>query len=201
MGSGETVRHTFRQRGSVLLGSVCMVACIGMLALSLTEPNLFFWGFLLIGITGPYVLLIRPSLQVSEAGVHINNPVRRTTIPWHLVEECLARWNLQVYAGEQLVTSWAISSQIQRNRPSGLRAFGLYSNPAFDEAKTPAPRGVSAPGMARLLTEARQEWDQAVADGTLVPDGPGAIERAWQPLDIVLLALPVVLVMAGFVVG
>lgn len=200
MGTEERDRHTFRQRGPMVLGRVCMVACLGMLALSVSAPDLAFGGFMLLGVTGPYVLLVRPSVQVSVAGVHVNNPLRRTTIPWPLVQDCLARWNLKVYAGEQLVTSWAISSQIERPKSQGLQVFGLFGSARLDPAPTPSAPPVSAPHVARMITEARQEWDEAIADGTLVHDGSRAVVRAWQPLEFALLALPVLLVVAGLVI-
>lgn len=201
MGTEETVRHTFRQRGPMVLGWVCMAGCVGMLALSVSDPDLAFSGLLLLGVTGAYVLLVRPSVQVSVAGVHVNNPMRRTTIPWPLVQDCLARWNLQLYAGEQLVTSWAISSQIERPRSQGLQVFGLFGSSRLDPAPGPPTVHVSAPHVARMITEAREEWDEAIADGTLVHDGSSALVRAWAPLDFALLALPVVMILAGFVTG
>jgi hypothetical protein len=201
METQETERHTFRQRGSVALGGVCMAACLGMLALSVTAPDLLFSGFMLFGVTVPFVLLVRPSLQVSVAGVHVNNPLRRTIIPWPLVQECLARWNLQVYAGDQLVTAWAISSHVDRPRSSGLQILGMFGRSRLDMSESTPAESVSAPRMARLITEAREEWDEAIADGSLVPDGPGTIVRTWQPVDFALLALPLVVVLAGFVLG
>lgn len=198
----DTTRHTFRQRGSVALGAVCMVACVGMFLGSLSQTNLAFVGSMALATGWSFVLLVRPSLQLSVAGVHINNPLRRTTIPWSLVEDCLSRWNLQVYAGEQLVTAWAISSSIQRPRRAGLYPGGPFGRglPPVDSTG-PAPQAVNAAALARLIQEGRQEWREEVAAGLLVADGQAQVVRAWDWLDAMLLAGPLVMLVGGVVTG
>ena len=197
----DTTRHTFRQRGSVVLGAVCMLACVGMFIGSLSQTNLAFAGLMALATCWSFVLLVRPSLQLSVAGVHINNPLRRTTIPWPLVEDCLSRWNLQVYAGEQVVTAWAISSSIQRPKRLGYAGsvFGRGLNPA--DLAGPAPQAVSAAAVARLIQEGREEWQQEVAAGMLVDDAHAQVVREWDWLDAVLLVAPIVVVVAGVVTG
>ncbi len=204
MSSGEPdTRHTFRQRGSVVLGAVCVVACLGMFLGSLPSTNLVFAAAMFFGASWAFVLLVRPSLQLSVIGVHVNNPMRRTTIPWPLVDEALARWNLQVYAGQQVVTAWAISSTIERPRGTGSYGGRLLGRalPPTDPTSA-APKGMSAPAIARLIEEGRRQWREEVAAGMLVVDeGHAQVVRVWSWLDAVLLAAPVLMLLAGVLSG
>ncbi len=187
----DTTRHTFRQRGSVVLGAVCMLACVGMFLGSLSQTNLAFAGSMALATCWSFVLLVRPSLQLSVAGVHINNPLRRTTIPWRLVEDCLTRWNLQVYAGEQAVTAWAISSSIERPKSAGPYAGRLFGPGLRADVASSVPRAASAPAVAQLIREGRAEWDDEVAAGLMVDDGRAQVVRQWDWLDAVLLVGPI----------
>ncbi|MGV1008723.1 MAG: hypothetical protein ACOYBY_08955 [Dermatophilaceae bacterium] len=197
----DTDRHTFRQRGSVLLGSVCMLACTGMFLGSLSQTNLAFAGVMAVATCWAFVLLVRPSLQISAVGVHVNNPLRRTTIPWRRVDHCLTRWNLQVAAGERVVTAWAISSSIERPARPGRYGLGLFGR-GLDGERAPAPRqGPSALAIAGLVEDGRAQWHEEVAAGLLVDDGHAQLERTWDGLDALLLAAPLALLVAGLLSG
>ena len=202
MSTGEPdTRHTFRQRGSVVLGAVCMVACMGMFLGSLSDTNVIFAGSMFLATSWAFVLLVRPSLQLSVVGVHVNNPLRRTTIPWPHVDDCLARWNLQVYAGDQVVTAWAISSSIERPKRRSSSSGGLFGRGLRPPGPTsPAPKAVTAPGMARLIEEGRAQWREEVAAGMLVDEGH-AVVRSWSWLDAVLLVAPILMLVAGVLSG
>jgi len=195
--------HTLRQRGSVALGVIAITCCSGLLLVSLLNPplHLSFVGAMLLGAALGWVLFVRPNVALSLAGVHLANPLRTTTIPWALVEDVSARWNLEVYAGGRAYPAWAISSHIERPRGVG-GAFGIGSalgrKVDADAAGTSGPaRGVTAFSAATLIEGAREEWVEAAASGEIsVVDHPRVV-REWDLPDLLAVAVPLVLIVAG----
>jgi hypothetical protein len=195
--------HTLRQRGSVVLGVIAMTCCAGLLVISLLNPplHLSFVGVMLLGIAIGWVLFVRPNVALSLAGVHLGNPLRRTTIPWALVEDVSARWNLEVYAGGRAYSVWAISSHIERPRGGG-GAFGIGSalgqRLAEDAASGPRPeRGVTAFSAAELIEAAREEWQEAAASGEIAGVDRPEVAQAWDVPDVLALLVPAALILAG----
>ncbi len=196
------IRHTFRQQRSVALGWTAVAGCLGMAVATLPRLDLAFVGALLLVAALAFVLLVRPSLQLSLVGVHVNNPLRRSLIPWPLVKECLARWNLQVDAGERVVTAWAIPGHVERpTRPSPYGARSRHAKGGFDVSSGSRP-AASARTVARLVEQGRAEWEAEVTGGTLAGDlGGHAVVRSWELLDVALLVAPTCLLVAGVAAG
>jgi hypothetical protein len=197
--------RTLRQRGSVAMGIIAMVLSGGMAVLSVVsgQGSLLFVGAMLLMCAASWLLFVRPDVVITMAGVELNNPLRRTRIPWSKVDDVAARWNLEVWSGDRSYAAWAIASHIERPRTGGMFAMGrLGSQSARDEQEAPRPSGGATVGSAsRLIEDARGEYAELVAQGdsAAVP-GEGELTRTWQPLDLALLGVPALVVVVGFFV-
>jgi len=191
--------RTLRQRGSMALGIVACVLCLGFVVAALFSGgvSLVFLGVMLLGAAVGWVLFARPSVVLTIEGVHLNNPLRRTMLPWSQVQDVSARWNLEVYANDRAYPAWAIASHIERPHGSGLLGMGALGRRADLEAGPPPPKGTTVGSAARLIEDAREEWAELAAVGRPEAVTGGTVTRSWQPLDIAALAVPVVLVVIG----
>ena len=191
--------RTLRQRGSIALGTVAIVACVGMALASIVsgEPSLVLIGLMLLGAAMGWVLLVRPCVVITLHGIHLDNPIRRTVIPWSQVQDVSARWNLEVYSGDHAYPAWAIASHIERPASQGMLGFGALGR-ASQQDVAPAPKeGTTVGSASRLLESAMDEWRELAAEGRLEAQTGGTLTRTWQPLDIAALAVPILLVVVG----
>lgn len=198
-----TALRTLRQRGSVALGIIASVLCVGIVVTSVATRSFtpIFDGFMLLGAACGWVLFTRPSLAVSLAGVHVNNPIRRTVVPWARVEDVSTRWNLEVYTDTgRSYAAWAISSHIQRPRGAGMLGFGAAGQQAMaDSASQARPSdGATVRSAAQSVELARDEWSEMVADGRPDVSAAGRVTHTWDLADIALLGLPILLIGVGF---
>lgn len=193
--------RTLRQRGSVTMGVIAIVLGVAMAFLSVisSEPSLVMIGFMLLLAGGAWVLFVRPSVVITMLGVELNNPFRHTQIPWSKVEDVGARWNLEVYAGDQDYPAWAVASHIERPQSQGILGFGrLGAQARTDAVDIPAPsRGATVGSASRMIESAKDEWSELVAAGDSAVVRHGEVTRDWQGLDVVCVALPVVLILLG----
>ncbi len=197
--------RTLRQRGSVAMGVIAMVLSGGMAVLSVVsgQASLLFVGVMLLMCAASWLLFVRPDVVLTMAGVELNNPLRRTHIPWSKVDDVAARWNLEVWSGDRSYAAWAIASHIERPRTGGLLAMGrLGSQAAKDDVEAPRPSSGATVGSAsRLIEDAKGEYAELVAGGdAAAAAGEGELTRRWQPLDIALLVVPTLLAVLGFFV-
>ena len=193
--------RTLRQRGSIALGTVAIVACVGMVLASIIsgEPSLVLIGLMLLGAAVGWVLLVRPCVVITLHGIHLDNPLRRTFIPWSQVQDVSARWNLEVYSGDRAYPAWAIASHVERPQGQGLMGLGAMGRKAGqdDIAGPPPPKGTTVGSSARLLESAMDEWRELAAEGRPEAQTGGTLTRTWQPLDIAALAVPILLIVVG----
>lgn len=201
--------HTLRSRGSVALGVVAALACLGLLVYSLDAGLVFVAAMLLVGVLA-VVLFVRPCVRLSIEGVSVHNPFRHTFLPWRLVEDVASRWNLQVYSAGRVVSAWAISAHVERPKaavPFGLGWMGGRGNAAaWPTEPARAASGASvgpltAQRAAGLIRAARDEWIAAVDDGVVVEPRRPEIARAWSMLDLGLVLAPLVLLVVGLVLS
>lgn len=197
--------RTLRQRGSIVIGVVATVLCVGLVVTSITTRtfSLVFDGFMLLGAACGWVLFARPSLALSLRGVHLNNPIRRTVVPWKLVDDLGTRWNLEIYTDTgSRYTAWAISTHVQRPLGTGLMGLTGAGQKAAEDSQGQArlPRGTTVGSAARSVDVARDEWSEMVADRRPEVSADGVVTRTWEPLDIALLGIPILLIIVGFVV-
>lgn len=196
--------RTLRQRGSVAMGWIALAISGGMAVVSLVsgQPSLVFIGCMLLVAAVSWVLFVRPSVVLTMVGVELNNPVRRTHIPWSLVDDVAARWNLEVWSGDKAYAAWAIASHIERpaGRSSGF-AFGrLGAYAAADAAAAPKPSpGATVGSASRLIEAAKGEWSELVAEGDSAVVTDGELTREWDWLDVACLAVPALLLVLGLV--
>jgi len=199
--SAPEALRTLRQRGSMALGIVATVLCLGFVVAVLFSGGvtLVFLGFMLLGAAVGWVLFTRPSVILTIEGVHLNNPMRRTVVPWSQVQDVSARWNLEVYAGDRAYPAWAIASHIERPHGQGLLGMGALGRRAEVEAGPPPPKGTTVGSAARLIEDAKEEWTGLAAAGRPEAVTGGTVTRTWQPLDIAAMVAPVVLIVVGLV--
>lgn len=194
--------RTLRQRGSVATGVIAMLLGGGMAVLSVFSgaPSLAFLGSMLLVCSVSWLLFVRPAVVITMAGVELRNPFRHTRIPWSKVEDVSPRWNLEVWSGDRSYPAWAIASHIERPQRGGLLSMGrLGVQAAKDQAAVPKARdGATVGSASRLIEDAMGEYAELVAEGdSAASTGQGELTRQWQWVDVLLVAVPVILIVAG----
>lgn len=199
--SAPEALRTLRQRGSVALGIVAigLGGLMAVLSVFSGEPSLVLIGGMLLLAAVGWVLFIRPSVVLTVVGVELDNPFRRTTIPWSHVEDVSPRWNLEVWAGGKAYSAWAVASHIERPKRSGVPGYGRLG---LDDVALNAPKpseGATVRTASQLIETAMGEYAELVADGDSAAVTGREITRSWNWLDFACLALPVLVILAGIV--
>ena len=191
--------RTLRQRGSIALGIAAIVACVGMVLASIVsgEPSLVLIGLLLLGAAVGWVLLVRPCVVITLHGIHLDNPLRRTFIPWSQVQDVSARWNLEVHSGDHAYPAWAIASHVERPAGQGMLGFGALGRTSQQDVAPTPKEGTTVGSAARLLESAMDEWRELAAEGRPEAQTGGTLTRTWQPLEVAALAVPILLIVVG----
>lgn len=196
--SSPEVLRSLRQRGSAFLGWLAVVAFGGMALLSIVsgETSPVFLGALVLAATGSWVLLARPRVTITIEGVDLENPIRRTHLPWARIDDVSPRWNLEVWSGEKVYRAWAIASHIDRPKRGSMSSFG---GPDAEELKN-APRPTekaTVVASARLIEDAKEEWNEMVASGHPEARLGGQVTQRWDWADIVALSIPTLVILLG----
>jgi hypothetical protein len=197
--SAPEALRTLRQRGSIAMGIIAMVVGGFMAVLSLFsgDASLVFLGVMLLLVAVGWVLFIRPSVVLTVVGIELDNPFRRTTIPWSHVEDVSPRWNLEVWSGGKAYPAWAVASHIERPKRSGIPGYGKLDLGAAP-AETPKPsEGATVGSASRLIETAMAEYAQLVAEGDSAAVTGREITRQWNWLDIACFAVPVAVALFG----
>ena len=199
--SAPEALRTLRQRGSVALGIVAMSlgGLMAVLSVFSGEPSLVLIGAMLLLVAIGWVLFIRPSVVLTIVGVGLENPFRRTTIPWSHVEDVSPRWNLEVWAGGKAYPAWAIASHIERPKRQGIPGYGKLG---LDEVATNAPKpseGATVGSASRLIETAMSEYAQLIAEGDSAAVTGREITRTWDWLDIACVVAPLLVILVGIV--
>ena len=200
----STMKHVYRQRSSLVLAATCGVTG-ALLLLSLARnwadyPRPLFVAWIVFGLAVAWVVFVRPAVLLDIGGVTLRNVVRDVHIPWTRLTHTSSRWNLKVFAGDRGYTAWAIASE--HERPKG-GAGGMFRMPipgrlqglASADARPPAtsPKA-TAQSVARSIDQAKQEYDDAVAQGDLPAAPDDTVRTTWVPLAMVVLLLPAIAV-------
>ena len=200
----STMKHVYRQRSSLVLAAMCGVTG-ALLLLSLARnwadyPRPLFVAWIVFGLAVAWVVFVRPAVLLDIGGVTLRNVVRDVHIPWTRLTHTSSRWNLKVFAGDRGYTAWAIASE--HERPKG-GAGGMFRMPipgrlqglASADARPPAtsPKA-TAQSVARSISQAKQEYDDAVAQGELPAAPDDTVRITWVPLAMVVLLLPAIAV-------
>ena len=196
-------QHVYRQRSplviAVLFGLGAAVL-LGSAALSWRDhPQPLFVSWLVWGCAALWAVFVRPSVVLTPDGVRLSNIVREVHIPWSLVSDVEARWNVKVWAGDQGWTAWAISSQVERPRGASSLLPGMstkldqYAARDAREAAGTAPgkaAKVTARAVADAIEDTNAEYAAAVAAGEIQPPPSPAVTTRWVPLAVLALVLP-----------
>ena len=197
--SAPEALRTLRSRSSIALGIVAMAVggLMAVLSVFSGEPSLVLIGFMLLLVALGWVLFIRPSVVLTVVGVELDNPFRRTSIPWSHVEYVSPRWNLEVWAGGKGYPAWAIASHIDRPKRQGLPGYGkLDLGNAAPNAPKPS-EGATVGSASRLIETAMREYAELLAEGDSAAVTGREITRHWNWLDIACIAIPVLVILVG----
>ncbi|MHB8274838.1 MAG: PH domain-containing protein, partial [Dermatophilaceae bacterium] len=171
----STKQHLFRQRSPLALAAVCAVTGL-LLLVSLAQhwadnPQPLFVAWVLFGLALVWSVFVRPAVLLDDEGVTVRNVVRDVHIPWARLTDVEFRWNLKVFVGDRGYTAWAISSQVERPKGVSGGMFGMLLPGRLDkyasadvQLSSPAPK-VTASMVARSIEQAKQEYEEAVAEG------------------------------------
>lgn len=202
--SDASLDLVLRPVSSALLGGFVAAMFLVGAAMSLGE-GLTFPASLVAAAMAIVVLLVRPFVRLTLDGITIHNPFRRTVVPWTAYEDVSAQWNLVVYAGPLAVKAWAIAAKVRRRAGSGVLA--AFSSGALKErlADPGPPAPVHRPGSlpttagpaAILVENVHGEWQELVRDGVVEPDPLAPVTRRWDPLDIALVGVPLVVALVS----
>jgi hypothetical protein len=201
-----TAPHVFRQRSSVVLAAVSGVTGLFLL-LSLVRnwadyPRPLFAAWVVFGLAVAWSLFVRPVVRLDAGGVTLRNVVHDVHIPWAAVTDVSSRWNLKVIAGARSYTAWALSSEPER---PGRGSGGMFRMPVPGRLQgVPSPKAMpsttvpkaNARSVARLITLARQDYDDGVEEGWIVPAPGAVVQVTWVPLALAALLLPAIVVLA-----
>lgn len=197
--SAPEALRTLRSRSSIALGIVAMAVggLMAVLSVFSGEPSLVLIGFMLLLVALGWVLFIRPSVVLTVVGVELDNPFRRTSIPWSHVEDVSPRWNLEVWAGGKAYPAWAIASHIDRPKRQGIPGYGkLDLGNAAANAPQPS-EGATVGSASRLIETAMGEYAELLAEGDSAAVTGREITREWNWLDLGCFAVPVLVILVG----
>jgi hypothetical protein len=199
--SAPEALRTLRQRGSIALGIVAMSlgGLMAVLSVFSGEPSLILIGLMLMLVAIGWVLFIRPSVVLTIVGVELENPFRRTSIPWSHIEDVSPRWNLEIWAGGKAYPAWAVASHIERPKRSGVPGYGKLG---MDDTTLTAPKpseGAMVGSASRMIETAMAEYAELVAEGDSAAVTGREITRWWDWLDILCFVVPALVIVAGIV--
>ena len=199
--SAPEALRTLRQRGSIAMGIIAMIVGGVMAALSVFsgDASLVFIAVMLLLVAVGWVLFIRPSVVLTVVGIELDNPFRRTTIPWSHVQDVSPRWNLEVWSGGKAYPAWAIASHIERPKRQGVPGYGKLDLGATAAAAPKPSEGATVGSASRLIETAMGEYAQLLAEGDSAAVTGREITREWNLLDIACFAVPVIVAMVGLV--
>ncbi|HEU4997310.1 MAG TPA: PH domain-containing protein [Lapillicoccus sp.] len=197
--SAPEALRTLRQRGSIAMGIIAMVVGGFMAVLSVFsgDASLLFIGVMLLLVAVGWVLFIRPSVVLTVVGIELDNPFRRTTIPWSHVEDVSPRWNLEIWAGGKAYPAWAIASHIERPKRQGIPGYGKLDLGAASTEGAKPSEGATVGSASRLIETALAEYAQLLAEGDSAAVTGREITREWNWLDIACFAVPVAVALVG----
>ncbi len=174
--------RTFRQRGAVVTGWFLLVVfAVVLTAITFSEgwdPSATFFVLAVMGAV--YLLLVRPAVRISAAGVRLDNVLREVDITWPAVDMLEDRWNLKVVTPDgKAFASWAISAQ--RPKMSGgvtqTAAGSMVPTATSDVPMGQTHRGGSAGAVAAAVEEAKVDYERALAAGRIEPQEATAVRR------------------------
>jgi Bacterial PH domain len=204
--NASTTQHVFRQRSPLGLAAVCAVTALFVL-MSLAwnwanDPQPLFASWVFFGLAVVWSVFVRPAVLLDLDGVTLRNVVRDVHVPWNRLTDVQVRWNLKVFVGERGYTAWAISSQSERPRgvSGGMFAIPLLAGlgrqaSADPKLSGPVPK-ITASTIAQTIEQAKQEYDEAVAQGRLPSAPAGRVQITWVPLVMAVLFLSAMAVVA-----
>ena len=199
-------RHVFRQLTAQVAGWFLVVVAVGLALLSVLEGvdgkvEILLWAAAVALVA--WVVLLRPSLQLSQDGVHIHNLVRDVHMPWPQVDVLESRWNLKVFTpDDDGYSAWAISAQRPRaSAPEGSKAsvlgpmagLGRIAGGADADKIVRRERRGSAGDLAQRIQLAREDYDKAVREELIEPQtGPVVVRPAVLAIAALVVAAALV---------
>ncbi|WP_407344332.1 PH domain-containing protein [Pengzhenrongella phosphoraccumulans] len=160
--------HMFRPR-SAIAAAICWglitlawawfaVHDGGLIALARQAPGM------LLAATLVYAVLVRPSVEVSGAGVALRNVVRDVEVPWAALAEVRTRYALTLVATDgRRFTAWAAPAS-GRHTDTRLTLGEVRSLGWPAGAELPPSSASLASSSGAVAVWVRREWQRAVED-------------------------------------
>jgi len=173
-----TPQHVYRQRSPLVIAvlfGLGAVVLLGSAALSWRDhPQPLFVSWLVWGCAALWAVFVRPSVVLTSDGVRLSNIVREVHIPWSLVSDVEARWNVKVWARDEGWTAWAISSQVERPRVASSLLPGMSTK--LDQYAARDARGAAGTAPAKAAKVTARAVADAIEDTS--PSTPPRSPRA-----------------------
>ena len=203
MTPSASTSKTYRQRSSQLIALLFIAAALFLIISILrswgSDPSPLFLSVMLLGIAGAWALFLRPAVVVDQQGVTLRNVLRDVQVPWLLLDDVDARWNVRVFVGERPYTAWAVATQVERPKGGGLlgggSALSRYLREDSAAAPDPGGRKVTSRMVADVIERTREEYAAAVAEGQIVPPADPRVRVRWVPPVMAVLAVPTLAVL------
>ena len=209
-------RQTYRQRSPIVLAVVFGLCAVLMLFSAVrgwsAHPAPVFTAWLVFASALVWAVFVRPSVVLEPTGVRLRNILRDVHIPWSVVTDVEARWNVRVHVQDKThqdkaYTAWAISSQAHRPKSGtgqgglmvGLMPSRLSQYAAQQARDEKAPAQVTARSVAEAIEETKADYAAAVDEGVITPPAHPAATTSWFLPAVVALGVPLVAAVAQMV--
>lgn len=179
--------------GVIVLG--CLVAVVISLVDSRTRGIDLAYPIVIAALVSSimWMVLLRPSVELSTEGVTLRNVLRDTDVPFDRVASLSHNWAFEVTdtAGQQH-SSWAIPRERQL---SPRRAQDDFADTTVRKRGRP---GMTATTVVDTAERARSAWE--VAGGQLLP-GEHPAQQRWALEALIPLAASLVALLVLLIIG
>lgn len=138
-----------------------------------------FMGLLL------HLILIRPRILVSDDGVEVVNPLRKTDVAWASIERIDTKWGLTLYAGDRKIQAWSAPAPGRHSSLRSTKFEGRHLPESSYLAGTIRPGDLVSSDSGAAAYTIRNEWERRRDLGLLT--GRHTVTDSWHRIGLVAL--------------